>query len=36
MKRFYTTQFPRVGPPAGFRPVYRNASWRVLAAPDCV
>jgi hypothetical protein len=36
MKRFYTTQFPRVRAPAGFRLIYRNASWRVLAAPECV
>jgi hypothetical protein len=35
MKRFYTSQFPRVTAPAGYRPVYRNASWRVLAAPGC-
>ena len=35
MKRFYTTKFPRVTAPAGFQRVYRNASWRVLAAPGC-
>ena len=35
MRRFYRDQFPRVRAPAGFVPVYRNASWRVLAAPDC-
>jgi hypothetical protein len=36
MKRFYTTQFPRVSAPAGSRLVYRNASWRVLANPRCL
>jgi hypothetical protein len=36
MRRFYDEEFPRVTPPAGYRPVYRNASWRVLAAPECV
>jgi hypothetical protein len=35
MKRFYTTKFPRVTAPAGYQGVYRNASWRVLAAPAC-
>ena len=35
MKRFYTTKFPRVTAPAGYQRVYRNASWRVLAAPEC-
>ena len=35
MKRFYTTKFPNVTAPAGFKRVYRNASWRVLAAPEC-
>ncbi len=35
MKRFYTTKFPNVTAPAGFKRVYRNASWRVLAAPGC-
>ena len=27
---------PRVKPPAGFRQIYRNPSWRVFAAPGCV
>ena len=36
MRRFYRSQFPRVRAPAGFVPVYRNASWRVLADPACV
>jgi hypothetical protein len=35
MRRFYRDQFPRVAAPAGFEPVYRNASWRVLAAREC-
>src|SRR4051794_11203536 len=35
MKRFYTTQFPRVKAPAGSTPLYRNASWRVVAAAGC-
>jgi hypothetical protein len=35
MRQFYRSQFPRVRAPAGFVPVYRNASWRVLAAPEC-
>jgi hypothetical protein len=35
MRRFYGSQFPRVAAPAGFEPVYRNASWRVLADPAC-
>jgi hypothetical protein len=36
MRRFYRSQFPRVAAPAGFVPVYRNGSWRVLADPACV
>ena len=35
MKRFYTSQFPKVKAPAGFTLIYRNASWRVVAAPAC-
>jgi len=35
-RRFYDEEFPRVQPPADYRPVYRNATWRVLAAPECV
>jgi hypothetical protein len=27
--------FPRVQPPAGYRQIYRNPSWRVFAAPAC-
>ena len=35
MRRFYRSQFPRVAAPAGFVPIYRNGSWRVLADPAC-
>jgi hypothetical protein len=35
MKRFYTTQFPDVQPRIGYRLVYRNASWKLYAAPSC-
>jgi hypothetical protein len=35
-RRFYDEQYPRVTPPPDYRPVYRNRSWRVLAAPGCV
>jgi len=35
MRRFYRSQFPRVRAPAGFEPLYRNASWRVLGAQEC-
>jgi hypothetical protein len=36
MRRFYQENFPRYEPPAGYEEIYRNAAWRVLAAPDCV
>jgi hypothetical protein len=36
MRRFYRQNYPRVARPPGYRPVYRNAAWRVLAAPECV
>ena len=36
MRRFYRSQFPDVAAPAGFEPIYRNGSWRVLAAPECL
>jgi len=36
MRRFYQENFPRVTVPPGYREIYRNAAWRVLAAPDCV
>ena len=35
MRRFYDEEYPRIEPPAGYRPVYRNDSWRVFAAADC-
>jgi hypothetical protein len=36
MRRFYQENFPRVAVPPGYREIYRNAAWRVFAAPDCV
>jgi hypothetical protein len=36
MRRFYQENFPRVAVPPGYREIYRNAAWRVMAAPDCV
>ena len=36
MRRFYQENFPPVVVPPGYREIYRNAAWRVLAAPDCV
>jgi hypothetical protein len=36
MRRFYDENYPKAEPPASYRPVYRNASWRVLAAPECI
>ncbi len=33
--RFYRTQFSRVALPPGYRQVFANRSWRVLAAPGC-
>ena len=35
MRRFYRENFPTAKRPAGSRLLYRNASWRVFAAPDC-
>jgi hypothetical protein len=34
-KRLYGKNFPRFQPPAGWRTVYTNRSWRVSAAPGC-
>jgi hypothetical protein len=35
-RRVYSrSTFPRVEPPAGYRQIYRNPSWRVFAAPAC-
>jgi hypothetical protein len=34
--RFYKPRtFPRVQPPAGYRTIFQNQSWRVYAAPGC-
>jgi hypothetical protein len=35
MRRFYDEEFPRMEPPAGWRAVHRNDSWRVFAEPGC-
>ena len=35
MRRFYSVAYPGTTPPPDYVPVYRNASWRVLAAPEC-
>jgi hypothetical protein len=35
MRRFYDEEYPRIEPPADYRLVYRNDSWRVFAAPEC-
>jgi len=35
-KRFYRDNFPKAKPPAGYREIYRNRSYRVLASPDCL
>jgi len=35
MRRFYRENFPTTTRPAGSRLLYRNASWRVFAAPGC-
>ena len=35
MRRFYRENFPTATRPAGSRLLYRNASWRVFAAPGC-
>jgi hypothetical protein len=32
---FYGKNFPRYKPPASYRVLYQNRTWRVLAAPDC-
>jgi hypothetical protein len=34
-RRAYGVDFPRVTPPAAYRTVHLNRSWRVLAAPGC-
>jgi hypothetical protein len=35
-RHFYADAYPRLEPPPDYRPVYRNRSWRVLAAPQCL
>jgi hypothetical protein len=35
MRRFYGENFPAATRPPGARPVYRNASWRLLTLPGC-
>jgi hypothetical protein len=35
-RRFYKQNFPAITPPAGYRTLYENRSWRVYAAPGCV
>jgi hypothetical protein len=35
MRRFYRENFPTATRPAGSNLLYRNASWRVFAAPAC-
>jgi hypothetical protein len=35
VRRFYRENFPTVAAPPGYRRLYENRSWRVLAAPAC-
>jgi hypothetical protein len=35
MRRFYGPEFPALAAPDGWSAVYRNGSWRVVAAPGC-
>jgi hypothetical protein len=35
VRRFYRKNFPHMTPPASFRAIYANGSWRVFAAPAC-
>jgi hypothetical protein len=35
VKRFYRENFPNVTPPASYRAIYSNDSWKVFAAPGC-
>jgi hypothetical protein len=34
-RRFYKENFPAYAPPASYRRVYENRTWRVFAAPGC-
>ena len=35
VRRFYKENFPNVTPPASYRAIYGNGSWKVFAAPGC-
>jgi hypothetical protein len=35
VRRFYKENFPNVTPPASYRAIYGNDSWKVYAAPGC-
>ncbi len=35
-RRYYSENFPDVTVPPGYRELYRNSVWRVVAAPDCL
>ena len=35
VRRFYKENFPRASPPASFRKIYSNGSWKVFAEPGC-
>jgi hypothetical protein len=35
VRAFYNRNFPKAKPPAAFRVIYRNATWKLLAAPGC-
>ena len=35
VRRFYKENFPQARPPATYRELYRNATWKVVAAPGC-
>jgi hypothetical protein len=36
VRRFYRQNFPHVTPPASYRLLYSNRSWRVYARPSCL
>ncbi len=33
--RFYQANFPKYAPPAGYKRLYSNRTWRIYAAPGC-
>jgi hypothetical protein len=35
VRGFYKENFPKARPPAGYRMLYHNATWRVVVAPGC-